>query len=526
MSARSDNTPDSYLRLTELLAEVVNLRRVAALAYWDQQTMMPRAAAAARGNHLAALNKIAHEKFTSPEVGRLLEELRSYEASLPYESDEASTIRVARREYEKATRLPPDLVVRLSRAQTQAFTVWLQAREANDYKVFRPALERLYGVTREVTEALGYEEHPLDALLDRSEPGMKAREVEALFDRLRTELVPFCRAVLERAGAVDDGFLRQRFPEAAQLAAGRDAAALTGFDLSSRGRLDLSVHPFTISFAPDDVRITTKFDEHYLPTGLYACIHEAGHGTYEQGIPSRFAESLLGDGASGGLHESQSLLWENVVGRGRGFCEYFLPRLKTYFSDQLEGVSVESFYRAVNKVQPSFIRVDADEVTYNLHVMIRWELEKAVYDGRLDLSDLADAWNAKFREYLGIEPPDDLHGVLQDIHWTSGFGADFASYTIGHVSCAALYARARADIPDLEAGFPRGEFRPLLEWMNRNVHAWGAKLEPQELLVRVTGRPLEAGPYLTYIKDKFSAIYGLEREQGPRGERGPEGERG
>lgn len=498
----------SYSRLAEFLAEVVNLRRVAALAYWDQQTMMPKAGAEARGNHLAVLNKIAHEKFTSPEVGRLLEGLRGYEASLPYESDEASTVRVARREYEKAVKLPPDLVVRLSRAESEGFGVWLQAREAKDYRVFRPALERLYGLMREVTDVLGYEEHPLDALLDQSEPGMKAREVEALFSELRESLVPLCQAIFARCGAVDDAVVRQEFPEAGQMAAGREAAEAIGFDLTTRGRLDLSVHPFTTSFSPNDARITTKIDERYLVTSLYACIHEAGHGTYEQGVPARLEQSILGDGASGGVHESQSLLWENVVGRSHGFCEFLYPRLARHFPAQLAGVPLETFYRAVNKVQPSFIRVDADEVTYNLHVMIRWELEKAVFDGKLDLRDLAEAWNAKFRDYLGITPPDDLEGVLQDIHWTGGFGASFASYTIGHVSCQQLYQKAKQDIPGLEDGFGMGEFRPLLQWMNRNVHAWGAKLTPQELLERATGRPLDAGPYLAYIRGKFKGIYG------------------
>ncbi len=498
-----------YERLVELFAEVVNLRKVAALAYWDQQVMLPKSGAEARANHMAAIERTIHEKFTSPEIGQLLEELRGYEASLPYESDEASTIRVGRREYEKATKLPPDLVVRLSRAQSEAFNVWLQAREAKDYAVFRPALEKLYGLMREVTQVLGYEEHPLDALLDQSEPGMKASQVEALFAELKETLVPLVKAIFERRGLVDDAVLHQDFPAEGQMAVGREAARAIGFDLETRGRLDLSVHPFTISFSPNDARITTKVDERFFGTSYYAVIHEAGHGTYEQGIPVRLEQSILGDGASGGLHESQSLLWENVVGRSRGFCEFALPRLKERFPAQFGRATVDQFYRAVNKVQPSFIRVDADEVTYNLHVMIRWELEKAVFDGKLALKDLAEAWNQKFRDYLGITPPDDLVGVLQDIHWTGGFGASFASYTIGHVSCQQLYRKAVADIPGLEAGFARGEFAPLLGWMNEHVHAWGAKLRPNELLQRATGRPLDPKPYLAYIKGKFSEIYGM-----------------
>jgi carboxypeptidase Taq len=500
---------EKYGRLEELLAEVVGLRRAASLLHWDQQTMMPKAGAAARGNHMAVLGKVAHEKFTSPEVGKLLEDLRAHEASLPYDSDEAGAIRVARRGYEKATRLPPDLVVRLSRASTEGFATWLQAREAKDYKVFLPALERIYGLMREVTDVIGWRDHPLDALLDNFEPGMKIAEIEGVFDELRATLVPLCKAIFARTGAVDDGPTRLRYPCEPQMTASREAARAIGFDLETRGRLDLSVHPFTTSFSPDDARITTKVDEDFLVTSLFASLHEAGHGLYEQGLPTRFQQSVLGDGASAGLHESQSLLWENVVGRSRGFWEFFLPRLRAIFPAQLGGVSTESFYRAVNKVQPSFIRVDADEVTYNLHVMIRFELEKAVFDGELSLKDLAEAWRAKFRDYLGITPPDDLVGVLQDIHWTGGFGACFASYTVGHVSCLQLYEEAVREIPDLEAGFARGEFAPLREWMGRKVHAHGHKYGPRELVERATGRPLTTGPYLGYIKRKFGEIYGL-----------------
>jgi carboxypeptidase Taq len=501
--------PEKYDRLVGILADVVNLRHAAALLYWDQQTMMPTAAAQARGHHMATVDKLAHAKLTSPEVGQLLDDLKDHEATLPYDSDEAATLRVARRQYEKATRIPPDLIVRISLAGAEGYVTWRQAREANDYKVFQPALERTYALMREVTEALGWEDHPLDALVDEFEPGLKTAQIEALFDDLRATLVPLGQAIFNRPGTIDDGPVRRHFPSEAQLAASQEAAVAVGFDLDTRGRLDLSVHPFTTSFSPCDVRITTKVDESFLPTSLFATLHEAGHGLYEQGLPVAFQESILGEGASSGIHESQSLLWENVVGRSRGFCEFFLPRLRSLFPDQLGGMSPEGFYRAVNKVQPSLIRVDADEVTYNLHVMIRFELEKAVFDGRLSLGDLAEAWRAKFKDYLGIVPPDDLSGVLQDIHWTGGFGACFVSYTVGHVSGLQLYEKARAEIPDLERGFARGDFAALREWMNRNVHAHGRKYTPQELVERATGRRLETGPYLTYIKGKFKDIYGL-----------------
>ena len=515
-AADMPKAPKSYSRLVELLAEVTNLAHAGSVLFWDQQTMMPKGGAKARGSQMAALNKVRHEKFTSPEIGRLLEDLRDYEVSLPYDSDEAATIRVARREYEKATRVPPELVARLSEAGAEGLEAWLQAREARDYKIFRPALEKTVQVMREVADALGYEEHPLDALVDQTEPGLKTADIDRLFAELREGLVPLVRAIAAKAGTVDDSFLHQPFDRDKQVAAAREAVRAIGFDLETRGRMDFSVHPYTIDMCPDDVRITTRVNENFLNTCFFACLHEAGHGLYGQGIPSRFAESILGDGASAGLHESQSRLWENLVGRSRAFWRFFYPRLQAYFPAQLGPVPLEAFYRAVNKVQPSFIRVEADEVTYNLHIMVRWELEKAVFDGRLAVKDLAEAWNAKFREYLGLEPPDDLVGVLQDIHWTTRFGAAFTSYTIGNVASVQLYDAAAAALGG-EAGLAeligRGEFAPLREWTNRNVHAWGAKLRPQELLEKVTGRPLDVGPYLAYIRRKFGGIYSDEREE-------------
>lgn len=506
---RDEAAEKKYESLTELLAEVACLQQASGLLFWDQQTHLPPGGADARGNQLAVLSKVTHERFTSPDIGRLLEDLASYEASLPYDSDEASTIRVARREYEKATRLPPELVVRLSRAKTEGFKTWLQAREAKDYEVFRPALQRMVDIMVEVAETLGYEEHPMDALIDQGEPGIRVSHLEPLFEELRGTLVPLARSIFARADAVDDSVLHQPFDRDAQLSAAREAVRAIGFDLDKRGRLDLSVHPFSTSFSPNDVRITTRVQDEFFNACFFACLHEAGHGTYMQGIPVKFERSVLGDGASSGLHESQSRLWENIVGRSRPFWEFFYPRLKSHFPEQLRDVPLETFYRAVNKVEPSLIRVEADEVTYDLHIMIRFELEKAVFDGRLELKDLRDAWNAKFEEYLGITPPDDLVGVLQDIHWTFVFGAGFPGYTIGNVASVQLYEQALKDHPNLEAGFARGEFADLLGWMNRNVHAHGMKFKPQELLERVTRRPLEAGPYLAYIKGKFSDIYGL-----------------
>ncbi len=504
------NQDPRYARLVELLAEVVHLRMVASLLFWDQQTMMPKGGADTRGAQMADIRKLAHARLTSPEVGELLETLRGYESSLPYDSDEASTIRIARREYGKQTKLPSDLVVRRSRAATAGYKAWLASREAKDFKVFRPALETIVAVMREEADALGWDTHPLDPILGLEEPGLKIAEIEALFAKLRETLVPLVKAIAEKAGSVEDSFLHVPYDREKQVAAAREAVRAIGFDLDTRGRMDFSVHPYTIDIAaPNDVRITTRVNETFPNQCFFASLHEAGHGTYAQGIPERLGESILGDGASGGIHESQSRLWENLVGRSRAFWQFFYPRFREYFPTQLGGVSEEAFYRAVNKVAPSFIRTEADEVTYNLHIMVRFELEKAVFDGKLAVADLAEAWNAKFKDYLGIAPPNDLLGVVQDIHWSSRFGASFVSYTIGNVSGVQFYERAKKDIPDLEKGFAKGEFRPLLKWMNDNVHAWGAKLEPQELLKKVTGSSLDPAPYLGYIKRKFGEIYGV-----------------
>jgi carboxypeptidase Taq len=397
----------------------------------------------------------------------------------------------------------------LARARNRGYKKWLEAREARDYQVFRPALETTYELMLEVVDIIGYEDHPLDALVEEHEPGMTTAEVEALFDELRDELVPLAQAIFEREDAVEDSVLHQEFESEIQLAAARAAVEAIGFDLGRRGRLDTSVHPFSTSFSPDDVRITTRVDEDFLGQSFFAALHEAGHGTYMQGIPIQWERSILGSGASAGLHEAQSRLWENIVGRSQEFWEYFFPQLQKFFPTQLSDSTEQELYRAVNRVKPSFIRVEADEVTYNLHIMIRFELEKAVFDGELDLNDLASAWNEKYEEYLGICPPDDLVGVLQDIHWSGSFGASFQSYTIGNVASVQLYDRALSDNPDLPEQFRRGNFSPLLEWMNRNVHDKGAKFEPQELLERSTGACLTVRPYLDYLKTKFGELYKL-----------------
>jgi carboxypeptidase Taq len=358
-------------------------------------------------------------------------------------------------------------------------------------------------------EAYGYQDCIYDALLDEYEPGMKTAEVNAVFNELKTELVPLVRAISERVEAVDDTFLRQDYDETAQWDFGMIPLKAIGYDLE-RGRQDKSVHPFTTSFSSNDVRITTRVHKDLFPSALFSTLHEGGHALYEQNSAPELEGTFLAGGTSLGVHESQSRLWENVLGRSREFWQFYYPRLQEFFPSQLGGVSEAAFYRAINKVTPSLIRVEADEVTYNLHIFLRFELEQELVEKRLKVSDLPDAWNARLEEYLGLTPPDDALGVLQDIHWSGGGIGYFPTYTLGNVLSLQFYRQTLQDIPDLPEQFARGEFGALLGWFKDNIHRHGRKYTANELVERVTGaKGIEAGPYLDYIKQKFSEIYEL-----------------
>jgi len=508
MSTEAAANP-KYRRLLELLAEVEDLQMASAVLYWDQQTLMPKGGAKARSEQQTTLRKIAHNFFTSAEIGQLLADLDGWARSLPHDSDEASMVRVARREYDQATRIPAKLVAEQSEASAEAYEAWIAARAAKDFSIFLPALERIIDLSRQRAEALGYQGQPLDALIDLREPGLDVAKLETLFGELRATLVPLAKAIAERSAPGRDALIRGKFETQRQLDMGLAAVRAIGFDIADRGRWALSVHPFSITFTPDDTRITTRVKEEHLGPSFFALLHEAGHGTYMQGIPQRLRRTILHEGASAGMHESQSRLWENIVGRSRYFWQFFLPTAKAFFPGQLGDATVEDMYRACNVVQPSYIRVEADEVTYNLHIMLRFELEKDVFSGKLAPKDLPEAWRVKFAEYLGIKPPDDLLGVLQDIHWSGGFGGSFQGYTIGNVTGVALYRKALADNPGMHQEWSRGDFRSLLEWMQVNVHTHGRKFTPEELLIKATGRGLEAGPYLEHIREKYTELYRL-----------------
>ena len=494
--------------LKRLLGTVEDLQRASAVLGWDQQTYMPPRGAAARAEQLATLDSLAHRLFILDDIGKLLDDLEEDAARLPYDSDEVSLVRVTKREYAKAKRVPPELIEDIARTTALALESWTRARAESKFEIFQPDLEKIVDLEIQLANHLGYQDRIYDALLDEYEPEMTTAQVTTIFDALKKELIPFARAIANKADRVDDKCLRRAYDEKKQWDFGVDVITRLGFDFT-RGRQDKSVHPFTTGFGLGDTRITTRVDKHFLPMALFGTIHETGHALYDMGYRPALERTPLAGGASLGAHESQSRLWENVVGRSRGFWKFFFPRLRKVFPRQLADQNLESFYRAVNKVQPSFIRVEADEVTYSLHIMLRFELENDLVERKLKVADVPEAWNAKMKEYLGIVPPDDAHGCLQDIHWSGGSIGYFATYSLGSIFSVQLFEQAARDVPSLASQIERGEFEGLLKWLRTNLHQHGRKFTLDELARRITGEPLTTKPYLGYLKKKFGEIYGV-----------------
>ena len=498
-------------RLAELklrLREINDLEAATAVLSWDQATYMPPGGATARGRQMATLTRLAHEKFTDAAVGRLLDELRPYEESLPYDSDDAGLIRVTRRDYARAIRIPPSLIAAVWQHGAESYQAWLVARPANDFAAVAPYLEKTIEYSRQIADCFPGYDHPADPLIDWIDLGMNARTTSALFKELRAELVPLVRAITARPPA-GDAFLYASYPTAEQRAFGREVIENFGYDFE-RGRQDLTAHPFMTSFSIGDVRITTRLNEHDLKDGLFSTLHESGHGMYEQGNSMNLEATPLAGGASSGLHESQSRLWENFVGRSLEFWSFYFPHLKQVFPRQLAPVTLEEFYRAVNKVEPSLIRTEADEVTYNLHVMIRFDLELALLSGRLAVADLPAEWHARYEADLGLRAPDDTDGVLQDVHWFNGLvGGMFQGYTLGNIMTGAFYEAALQAIPEIPQQIARAEFAPLHSWLRENIYQYGRKFTPTELVERVTGAPLTIAPYVRYLKKKYGDLYDL-----------------
>ena len=493
--------PDALAQLTDRLAEIAGLHGIASLLVWDQRTMMPPASFVHRGAHLALVERLAHERLTEPEVGRLLDELEPRLDSLDPDSWDAALIRVARREQQKAVQVPAGLRAEMTRAAAESMPVWLEAKATSSFELFLPLLERHLELRERYIECFGPQEERYDVLLDDFEPETRTADVTRVFDELKPELVQLIADLRNRD--VDDSFLAGAFPIEEQVALAYEIVDLFGHRPQT-WRIDPTEHPFAASPGIDDVRITT----HYYPDRLkavFSTMHEYGHGLYDHQLPRAYAHLPVGQHASLGIHESQSRLWENLVGRSLAFWRFFYPRLQSRFPAAFRSVDVERFYAAVNRSEPSLIRIDADEVTYGMHVILRFELEQDLVNHRVEARHLPERWAAKMDEYLGIDVPDDARGVLQDMHWASGLIGYFSTYLLGTVMSVQLWEAADEQLGGLDELVERGEFEPLRTWLGDKVHAQGRKYAPQELLRRATGSTIDAGPYLRYLRRKFGA---------------------
>ncbi len=487
--------------LTELkqrIGEIHDLDRTSSLLGWDQQVMMPPGGAGIRAEQLATLDRVSHEALVSDEMGRLLDKLSSGEDSLDYDSDEASLIRLVRRDWEKARRVPSDLQAEMSRAASLAMPVWVKARQESDFSQFLPALRENFELRRRYVECFDDFDEPYDVLLDDFEPGMKTAEVRAVFDRIKEEQVPLVAAARQDGDRPVRGVA---FPLEGQKAFELKVIERFGYD-PSEWRLDTAVHPFASSIATTDIRLTTRYFDDNLD-GLFGTMHETGHGLYEHGVSSELERTPLARGASLGFHESQSRMWENMVGRSLPFWRHFYPELQRTFPAALGSATVDDWYRSVNWVAPSLIRVEADEATYNLHIILRFELEQAMLSGEVPLEDLPEIWNQRMRAYLGVEPPNDALGVLQDMHWAVGAIGYFSTYALGNVISGQLWEQVTAEIPDLHDQFEQGEFGALATWLQENLWRHGRKYTPRELIERITGGGLDPEPYLRYLRGKY-----------------------
>jgi carboxypeptidase Taq len=498
---------EKLAKLKSKLAEISDLSGAAGLLGWDQQTYMPPGAAESRGNQQAIVSRILQEWATAPELGKLLEELKPYAASLEPDSDDARLIQVSAKDYVKATCVPVEYVVEFSKVTALAQQAWIEARQKSDFSMFQPHLEKVVELRRKYATFFPGVDHPYDALLDDFEPGMKTEEVKAIFAALRPQQVELIKAIASKP-QVNDSFLHQPFDEKKQWDFGVEVITQFGYDWN-HGRQDKSAHPFTQGMSIHDVRITTRVDPNFLNSMIFGTMHECGHALHGMGLAPELQRTGLDGSASLAIGESQSRLWENLVGRSLPFWQHFYPRLQEVFPSQLANVSIGQFYKGINKVQPSLIRVEADEATYNLHIMLRLEIEIAVIEGKLAVKDLPEYWSSKMQEYLGVTPPDNARGVLQDIHWSFGAFGYFSTYALGNLVSAQLWEKINQDIPDLAGQIRQGKFDTLLGWLREKIHQPGRKFEPQELVQKVTGSRITPEPYMRYLRHKYSEIYGL-----------------
>jgi carboxypeptidase Taq len=503
-----DKNQATYERLCKHTREAAILNSMQGLLGWDERTKLPPAGGEYRAEQMSFLAGLIHKKQTAPEVGEWLAELIDSPLAADRHSQAGADIVNLKRDYDRKTKLPQSLVEELAKLEVLGQQMWVEARKANDYARFKPLLERTLVLKRQQAAAIGYDDQPYDALLDEYEPGAKTTEVAAALGGLRDQLVPLVAAIAASKKRPNLDALKGRYPVDPQESFGKRAIAAIGFDLNA-GRLDVTNHPFCGGAGPRDVRLTTRYDERSLDGSFFSTLHEAGHGIYEQGLPADRYGLPTGEAVSLGIHESQSRMWENQVGRSHAFWEYFYPEAQSTFHDSLGDVSLDTFYFANNDVRPSLIRTESDEVTYNLHILIRFELELALINDELPVSDLPAAWHAKYREYLGIQSPTDADGVLQDVHWSSGAFGYFPTYSLGNLYAAQFFEKAGQELGNLPEMFRRGEFLPLREWLRANIHTHGRRYPAAELGRRVTGVPLSHDALMRHLRGKFGPLYDL-----------------
>lgn len=490
------------------LGEIHDLEMALELLYWDQQCTMPVAANDQRASQIETMSMLVHGRKTSDTFGKLLDASDAMARSAAHDSYEASLVRLARRHYELDRRVPTELQGRMAQAEAEGFAIWRDARAANDFSAFLPSLEHHIELQKEYIACFEPTDSPYDVLLDKFEEGQTVAKVNRVFDRLKPRLVELTRAVAAKSEKVDDAMLHGSFPKAAQVRLSEDIAAALGATESS-WRVVETVHPFQQSFGTNDIRLATRYDEAFFPTSFYGTIHEFGHGLYEAQVDPAMNRTPLATGVSMTVHESQSRLMENLVGRGRPFISYAWPQIRAAFPEAFDASDPEAFYRAVNRMKPSFIRVEADELTYGLHIILRFEIERDLFEGRLEAADLPEIWNARMKEYLGVDVPSDAQGVLQDVHWSGGSFGYFPDYLLGSVLSVQIWETMKRDLPNLDEQISDCNFGPLRDWLRDHVHWTGSKFTPDETIERVVGGPIDPEPYLRYLEGKATDLYGI-----------------
>jgi carboxypeptidase Taq len=501
-AAMNNKAQSLYATYVQKMHTVADIRYASALLQWDQETYLPPKGAPIRGQQIATLSELAHRHFTEDSLGDLLKELLQTEGLTP---DEKRNAQLTQEDYERQKKLPSAFVRTLSETVNKSFHSWIEARKKNDFTLFAGDLGKLAELKKQEADLLGYEAHPYNALLNDHDKGATVQLVDKVFNSVRQPLKDLLEKI-RNAKQVDDRFLHQHFPKDKQWAFGMQLLKDLGYDFEA-GRQDISEHPFSISFNSQDVRITTRIDENNLANMTWSCIHELGHAFYEQNLPMEQYGLPLGEAASYTIHESQSRLWENHVGRSLVFCERFFPLIKQFFPEQLANIPTDKFYRGINKVEPSLIRTEADELTYHFHIMIRYELEKLLIEGNLPVSDIPAYWNEQYSKYLGVTVPNDTKGCLQDVHWSHGSFGYFPTYSLGSFYAAQFYHSANQSITDLMGQIQKGETSALLNWLSKRVHRFGRKYISEDLSKEVSGEPLNIEYFIQYVADKYKYIY-------------------